>query len=127
MHLSVVIPVYNEEKNISIVHERVTEVLKSYGKKYEIIFVDDGSTDGTFGNLMRINDPNMKIIKFRKNFGQTAAMDAGLKHAKGELIAAMDGDLQNDPADIPRLIRKLEKENLDVVSGWRKNRKDTLL
>jgi glycosyltransferase involved in cell wall biosynthesis len=127
MDISVVIPTYNEEKNVILLHRKIKEVLDSMGKDYEIIFVDDGSRDKTFQNLqmMKQADKRVKIIKFRSNFGQTAALDAGFKQAKGDVIIAMDADLQNDPADIPRLIAKLN-QGYDCVSGWRKNRKDPL-
>lgn len=117
--LSVVIPVYNEEKNIEILYNELKEALKEYN--YEIIFVDDGSRDDTFNNLIKLKD--VKIIKFRKNFGQTAALSAGFREAKGDYIVQMDGDLQNDPADIPKLLRKLDY--YDMVSGWRYNRNDS--
>jgi glycosyltransferase involved in cell wall biosynthesis len=123
MDLSIVIPAYNEEKNILPLHRRLKDVLDKLGKSYEIIFIDDGSTDRTFEGLQRIK--GIKIIKFRKNFGQTAAFDAGFKEARGKIVIAMDADLQNDPSDIPRLLSKME-EGFDVVSGWRYDRKDTL-
>ena len=122
-YLSVVIPVYNEEKNVRILFNKITSVLKPMGRPYEIIFVDDGSTDNTFRELDSIIDSHLRIIKMRKNFGQTAALDAGFKHSRGEIIITMDGDLQNDPADIPLLIKKIN-EGYDVVSGWRWKRKD---
>lgn len=122
MKLSIVIPVYNEEGNISNVHKEIKNTCESHNYTYEIIFVDDGSTDNT-AVICKTLHP-VKLIRFRKNFGQTAAMDAGIKAAKGDLIITMDGDGQNDPADIPRMIQYLEEKNLDVVSGWRKNRKD---
>ncbi len=120
--LSVVIPVYNEEKNISILHSQIKEAINKYN--HEIIFVDDGSTDNTFNNLNKINDKTLKIIKLRKNFGQTAALSAGFREAKGEIIVQMDGDLQNDPRDIPKLLSKMD--GYDMVSGWRYGRKDPL-
>ncbi len=126
MDVSVVIPVYNEEENVELVFRKNKDVLDRMKLAYEIIFVDDGSKDKTFQNLCRIKDTHVKIIRFRRNFGQTAAMDAGFKAAKGKIIISMDGDLQNDPEDIPRLIAKL-KEGYDVVCGWRKDRKDSLL
>ena len=119
--ISVVIPVHNEEVNVGILHQRLTKVLNNIGKSYEIIFIDDGSTDNTYKNLLKLN--NVKIIKFRKNFGQTAAWSAGFEHAKGDIIITLDGDLQNDPEDIPLLLKKLD-EGYDVVSGWRINRND---
>ena len=126
MDISVVIPAYNEEKDIPELHNKLTSVLSELKKKYEIIFIDDGSTDSTFRELMKIKkkDRHTRIIKFRKNFGQTASWDAGFRQSKGRMIITMDSDLQNDPADIPRLIKKLE-QGYDVVSGWRYKRKDS--
>ncbi len=123
MKVSVVIPAYNEEKNIKPLYEKIKKVLSG---DYEIIFVDDGSTDRTYQAIKSIKDSKVKVIKFRKNFGQTAAMDAGFKHSKGDVVIAMDADLQNDPEDIPRLLKKME-EGYDVISGWRYNRKDSFL
>jgi len=122
MDLSIVIPVYNEEKNVALLHQSIRNTLDKTDFKYEIVFVDDGSTDNTFNILNNLK--KVKIIKFRKNFGQTAAMMAGFKEAKGSVIVSMDGDLQNDPSDIPKLIEKLN-EGYDAVSGWRYNRKDS--
>ncbi len=125
-HISIVIPVYDEEKNISLLYSSLKDILKKIKRTHEIIFVDDGSRDQTLGNLIEIKkkDKNVKIIKFRRNFGQSAAMDAGFKLARGSIIIAMDADLQNDPNDIPRLITKID-QGYDVVSGWRYNRKDS--
>ncbi len=122
--ISVVIPVVNEEGNVGILHQEIVDVFKNNNLNGEIIFVDDGSFDGTVRELKEKSP--VKIIIFRKNFGQTAAMDAGIKAATGEIIITMDGDGQNDPADIPGLIDKLD-EGYDVVSGWRKNRQDPWL
>ena len=121
--LSVVVPLYNEELNADELVQRLAAVLE--GNDVEFIFVDDGSTDATFERLSAAaaHDPRMTVIRFRRNFGQTAALSAGIDHARGEIIVPMDGDLQNDPADIPRLLAKLE-EGYDVVSGWRVDRKD---
>ena len=126
--LSIVVPVYNEEENIVPLYEKIRDACDAVGKPYETVFVDDGSTDGTFDILRGIHDQDhrVKVVRFRKNFGQTAAMAAGFEKSRGEIIASMDGDLQNDPADIPRLLAKLE-EGYDVVCGWRKNRKDKLI
>ncbi len=123
--ISVVIPAYNEEENIPILYEKLKKVLDNLGEDYEIIFVDDGSTDRTYEILKEIaqKDKKVKVIRFRRNFGQTAAMYAGFEHAKGDVIITMDADLQNDPEDIPRLLEKM-KEGYDIVSGWRKDRKD---
>jgi len=120
--LSIVVPILNEQDNVKKLHEEIVEVLKDYGKSYEIIFVNDGSTDDTLKNCQKLKP--LKIISFRRNFGQTASIDAGIKEAKGEVIITMDGDLQNDPKDIPRIIRKMNEGKYDVVSGWRKERKD---
>lgn len=126
MRISVIIPAYNEQENVKFVHEEVLRVLEKMELDYyEIIFINDGSTDGTLGELKKIKP--VKIINFRKNFGQTAAMDAGIKTASGDLIATMDGDGQNDPADIPKMLEKMKNDDLDVVSGWRKIRKDPVL
>ncbi len=126
--ISVVIPAYNEEENIEPLYRKLKEVLKSIGEDYEILFVDDGSTDGTFEVLKRIakEDKRVRVIRFRRNYGQTAAMYAGFEHARGDVIVTMDADLQNDPEDIPRLLNKM-REGFDIVSGWRKDRKDPLL
>jgi glycosyltransferase involved in cell wall biosynthesis len=125
MELSVVIPVYNEEENVQILYNELDSVLRGLGKSYEIILVDDGSTDTTTNILKSINekDKNVKIIRLRRNFGQTAALSAGFDFAGGEVIVTLDADLQNDPKDIPKLIDKLD-EGYDVVSGWRFERKD---
>ncbi len=124
MKLSVIIPVYNEEDNIVILYNQLIKVINNYD--YEIIFIDDGSKDNTFKNLESLNKKNSKVrvIRFRKNFGQTAALSAGFDNTKGDVIITMDGDLQNDPSDIPLLINNLKY--YDVVSGWRYNRKDPL-
>ncbi len=126
--ISIVIPAYNEEENIPILYEKLRSVLEGLGREYEVIFVDDGSTDGTWERLKEIaqRDKKVKLIRFRRNYGQTAAMYAGFQHAKGEVIITMDADLQNDPEDIPRLLQELDK-GYDIVSGWRKDRKDPFL
>lgn len=124
LELSVVVPLLNEEGNLKAIYDEIREALD--GKfDYEIIFVDDGSRDSSLEVLERIaiSDPKVQILVFRRNFGQTAALSAGFKHANGKLIAALDADLQNDPADIPAMINKLN-DGYDIVSGWRKNRKD---
>ena len=124
-YLSVIIPVYNEEENVPLLHERIHRVLSQQDFSYEIIYVDDGSSDGTFPQLSKLieHDLNVHVIRLRRNFGQTAAMAAGVAQSSGEVLVFMDGDLQNDPIDIPRLLAKLD-EGYDVVSGWRKNRQD---
>ena len=126
--LSIVVPIYNEEENIFPLHERVAAALSGTGIDYELILVDDGSSDGSFPLLRQIaeGDPRVKVIRFRRNFGQTAAMAAGFDTAGGKVIVPMDGDLQNDPADIPMLLAKID-EGYDVVSGWRKDRQDTFI
>ena len=123
--ISVVVPVFNEEENILPLHERLLPVLKRLNREYEIIFIDDGSTDNTLSQLRRISkaDPSTKVISFLRNYGQTAALTAGIDFSKGRVIIPMDGDLQNDPEDIASLLRKID-EGYDAVSGWRKNRKD---
>jgi glycosyltransferase involved in cell wall biosynthesis len=122
-YLSIVVPIFNEEGAIINLHANILQQCRQLGKSFEIIFVNDGSNDKSL-EIMRPLRP-LTIINFRKNFGQTAALDAGFKAARGFYIAALDGDGQNDPADISKLIAKLEQDNLDCVSGWRKNRKDT--
>lgn len=123
--ISVVVPVFNEEGNIANLHKEIKDVCEKNEYDYEIIFVNDGSSDGT-DKVCRTLRP-LKYIKMRKNFGQTAAMDAGIKAATKDLIVTMDGDGQNDPADIPNMIKYMKDNDVDVVSGWRKNRKDTFM
>lgn len=123
--ISVVVPVFNEEGNVRELHKEILEVCKKENYKFEIIFVDDGSKDKT-PEICKDLKP-LKYIRMRKNFGQTAAMDAGIKAAQYDYIVTMDGDRQNDPADIPKLVNYLEENDLDIVSGWRKNRKDTVM
>lgn len=124
-YLSIIIPVYNEEENIPLLYERLRQALEKQTFSYEIIFVDDGSSDGTLDqlHLLTRSDPKVRVIQLRRNFGQTAAMAAGIDASAGEILIFMDGDLQNDPVDIPRLLAKLD-EGYDVVCGWRKNRQD---
>lgn len=128
VELSVVIPIYNEEGNLPILYEKLKTVLEKLGKSYEIIFVNDGSTDKSWEIIKQLaeKDPNVIGVNFRRNYGQTAAMSAGFDVAKGDVIITMDGDLQNDPEDIPRLLEKMS-EGYDIVSGWRKDRKDAFL
>ncbi|MBM4136600.1 MAG: glycosyltransferase family 2 protein [Nitrospira sp.] len=127
MTLSVVIPLYNEEENVKILYEKLKETLDPLGKEYEILFVDDGSTDRTLPALEEVqaSDNRIVVLSLRRNFGQTAAFAAGFDFARGDVIVTMDGDLQNDPADIPKFL-ELIKDN-DLVSGWRKKRKDPFL
>ena len=120
--ISIVIPTFNEEGNVASLHKEIMQVMERLGSDYEIIFVNDGSSDNTLEELKKLSP--VTIINFRKNFGQTAALDAGIKHASGEIIITMDADGQNDPADIPLLLEKM-KEGYDVVSGWRWKRKDS--
>ena len=126
--LSVVIPLFNEAENVYPLHAALTHSLQSLGRSYEIVYVDDGSSDGTFQRLLDLHerDPHVALIRLGKNFGQTPAMAAGFDHARGRILVTMDGDLQNDPADIERLLQRLEK-GYDVVCGWRRRRKDAFL
>lgn len=128
MFLSIVIPVFNEQDNVRPLCYSIVERMKELDKDYEIIFVDDGSKDRTLEELLNVKKEvaHVKVISLRKNFGQTASMSAGFDHAQGEVIISMDGDLQNDPADIPKLLKGIE-DGYDIVSGWRVNRKDKLL
>jgi glycosyltransferase involved in cell wall biosynthesis len=122
-----VIPVYNEAGNVEPLYEELTRSLGGFGRPYEIVFVDDGSRDDTASRLRAIagGDPRVRVVCLRRNFGQTAAFSAGFDHARGEVIVTSDGDRQNDPADIPALLSKLE-EGYDMVCGWRRRRQDPL-
>jgi glycosyltransferase involved in cell wall biosynthesis len=126
--LSIVIPVHNESPNIKDLYDELTHTLGQYGRSYEVIVVDDGSTDNTFDQLaaLQARDPRLRVIRFRRNFGQTAAFAAGFAHARGRLVVTSDGDLQNDPRDIPAMVALIEQGN-DIVCGWRKDRKDTFV
>ena len=126
--LSIIVPVFNEEENLTLLFERITGVMEQEQYRYEIIFVNDGSTDSSAAILDELaqRGPQSKVVHFRRNFGQTAAMMAGIDYSDGEIIIPIDSDLQNDPADIPRLLEKID-EGYDLVSGWRKNRKDAAL
>jgi glycosyltransferase involved in cell wall biosynthesis len=126
--LSIVIPVRNEAPSLAALHEELVSTLTASGRSYEILIVDDGSTDDSFQILARLQavDPHLRVIRFRRNFGQTAAFAAGFDHARGRVIITSDGDLQNDPADIPALVDVLERGH-DIVCGWRKERKDAFL
>ena len=126
--LSVVIPIYNEAPSLAELYRELTETLSRWGRSYEIIAVDDGSTDGSFEILAGLQDldSRLRVIRLRKNFGQTAAFAAGFDRARGRVIVTSDGDRQNDPRDIPRMIDLLERGH-DIVCGWRKDRKDTFI
>jgi len=130
--ISIIVPVFNEEDNVNILYEEIRNAVDCLKQPYEIIFVDDRSTDGTYERLKKIKNEEMldktsiactRVIRFARNYGQTAAMQAGFDHSRGDVIVSLDGDLQNDPAEIPKLIEKLN-EGYDVVCGWRKDRKD---
>lgn len=123
--VSVVVPIFNERENVDALHEALTHALVAFRRPYEIVLVDDGSRDGTRDVLrsLAVDDPHLRLIFFRRNYGQTAAMAAGFKECRGRIVVSMDGDLQNDPADIGRLVEKLE-QGYDVVCGWRRHRQD---
>src|SRR4051795_335253 len=127
--ISVVIPMRNEAQNVDELCSELTSSLSAFGRPYEIVAIDDGSGDATFELLTRwqAKDTRFRVIRFRRNFGQTAAFAAGFAHARGRYIVTSDGDLQNDPKDVPSMIEMLERDNLDIVCGWRKNRKDAFL
>jgi glycosyltransferase involved in cell wall biosynthesis len=128
MKISVIVPVFNEQENIRRLYDAVLPVLNALPHDYELLFVDDGSNDGSYDELNRLAaaDEHVKVVRFRRNFGQTAAMNAGLHLAAGDTVITMDADLQNDPLDIPLLLDKLD-EGYDLVHGWRKNRQDALV
>src|SRR5690606_15480231 len=119
---------YNEAPNLEALHAEVTAALEPWGRPYELLLIDDGSTDGSIDILRRLqaSDSRVRVIRFRRNFGQTAAFSAGFAHARGSVIITSDGDLQNDPADIPMLVARLE-QGADIVCGWRRERKDRFL
>ncbi|MDD8026281.1 MAG: glycosyltransferase family 2 protein, partial [Acidobacteriota bacterium] len=123
IRLSVIVPAYNEERNVPRMAEELTAACLKLAVPYEIIFIDDGSQDGTFEALRRARreDARIKVIRFRKNFGQTAALSAGFDYARGEIVVTIDADLENDPSDMGALVAKIE-EGYDLVSGWRKDR-----
>ena len=124
--LSVIIPMLNEAPNVRPLLDEIIEVLDGLATPYEVIAVDDGSRDATFDELVAYGHPRVRILRFRRCFGQTAALSAGFDHASGDIIITLDADLQNDPRDIPRLLQSLE-DGADIVSGWRKDRKDLFL
>ncbi len=128
MDLSIVVPIYNEEENVPILHARIDQALTGTGLGFELILVDDGSSDNSYPalKLLAAKDSRVKVVRLRRNFGQTAAMAAGFDLASGRVVVPMDGDLQNDPLDIPLLLARID-EGFDVVSGWRKDRKDTFV
>ena len=121
--ISIVVPVYNEEENVTILYGKIVEVMKRFGESYEIIFSDNASTDKTLEKLKTL--PKVTILRLARNYGQTSNLDAAIHEAKGDIIITMDGDLQNDPEDIPNLVGKI-REGYDVVSGWRQERNDSL-
>ncbi len=127
--LSVVIPVLNEQDSLVALHRELTDTLAAWGRSYELLMVDDGSRDDSFGILrsLQTRDPRLRVIRFRRNFGQTAAFSAGFAHARGRYIVTSDADLQNDPRDIPSLVQMLEEGGYDIVCGWRRDRKDPFL
>jgi dolichol-phosphate mannosyltransferase len=123
--ISVVIPVFNEERSVAFLHDELRSALEPLDREWEALFVDDGSTDGTFGALTRLHaeSPNVRVIRLRRNFGKAAALSAGFEQARGDVVVTIDGDLQDDPAEIPRLLAKLD-EGFDLVSGWKARRRD---
>jgi glycosyltransferase involved in cell wall biosynthesis len=129
LSVTIVIPMYNERENVEPLVEEISAVMDSLDREVETILVDDGSEDGTVELIREAcrKDPRFRAILFRRNFGQTPAMSAGFDHARGDVIVAMDGDLQNDPADLGLLLGKIETEGFDIVSGWRRHRKDPLV
>ncbi|HMT81514.1 MAG TPA: glycosyltransferase family 2 protein, partial [Azonexus sp.] len=127
--LSIVVPFYNEEDNIAPLVKRVHEALVGYNAPWELVLVDDGSSDATVDRAVqcaREYGPHVRVVELTRNFKQTAAMQAGIDAARGDVIVTMDGDLQNDPIDIPRMVARLINEDLDLVAGWRQNRQDGL-
>jgi glycosyltransferase involved in cell wall biosynthesis len=126
--VSVVVPLFNEAENLEDLHRELSAGLRSVGRPYELVLVDDGSTDGTRERLLALEeaDPRVRVVLLRRNFGQTAAFSAGFDRAEGEVVVTSDGDLQNDPADIPALVARLEADDLDMVCGWRQKRHDPL-
>ncbi|MBK8178930.1 MAG: glycosyltransferase family 2 protein [Planctomycetes bacterium] len=128
VELSIVVPIFNEAPNLRALHGEISQALASVGRESEILYVDDRSTDGSLELLLELRalDPRVRVIRFRRNFGQTAALAAGFEHSRGRVVVTLDGDLQNDPADIPALLAEIDR-GCDVVAGWRKRRHDGLL
>jgi glycosyltransferase involved in cell wall biosynthesis len=126
--ISVVVPLYNESENLADLYRQLSDALHRLGRPFEIVLVDDGSSDGTREALLELErrDPRVRAVILRRNFGQTAAFSAGFDRSRGDVVVTSDGDLQNDPADIPALVAKLESEDLDMVCGWRRRRRDPL-
>jgi glycosyltransferase involved in cell wall biosynthesis len=126
--VSIVVPLYNEVDNVEELHRQVTAALDALGRTFELVLVDDGSTDGTRERLLGLEerDPRVRPVLLRRNFGQTAAFSAGFDRSRGDVVVTSDGDLQNDPADIPALLARLDEDDLDMVCGWRRERKDPL-
>jgi glycosyltransferase involved in cell wall biosynthesis len=126
--LSVVVPLFNEVENVEDLHRQLTAALEPAGRAFELVLVDDGSTDGTRERLIELEerDPRVRAVLLRRNFGQTAAFSAGFDRSRGDVVVTSDGDLQNDPADIPALVERLERDDLDMVCGWRRERQDPL-
>ncbi len=126
--LSIVVPLFNEEESVQPLHNAIARAVEPLGASFEVVLVDDGSRDGTFAAAADLAhaDPRVRVVRFRRNYGQTPAMAAGIEQARGDVIVTMDGDLQNDPADIPRLLAKIE-EGCDIVVGWRHHRQDKLV
>lgn len=130
MELTVLIPVCNEEQSIAPLFERVCDALKDFGRSWELVIVDDGSTDATLANVRKEfarDGLDLRIVEFRRNFGKAAALQAGIDAARGRLLVTLDGDLQNDPYDIPKMVAELEGRDLDLLCGWRKSRQDGLV
>jgi len=126
--ISIVVPLFNEEENVVELHRRIVAALEEFGHPFEMIFVDDGSRDGTvpISRGIASSDSRVRVIQLRRNYGQTPSMRAGIDYATGDVIVTMDGDLQNDPADIPQLVERLQ-QGYDLVAGWRRNRQDAFL
>jgi len=129
LDVSIVVPVYNEQESVEPLCRSLHKVMSAGARSYEIILVDDGSDDGSWDRMVELSReiPCMRLVRFRRNFGQTAAMSAGFHQAQGEVVVTLDADLQNDPEDIPRLLERMAERQADVVSGWRKDRKDPFL